>query len=94
MKIMTVFKTLKEPTAKVRQVFKTPQPDEKKLKQQWRVWEYKKEKKTNYENHYIYRLTTYSQRVLIERQRSDESDQNPYRWKFYKKVKKIEKTLA
>ena len=104
MKIKTVFRAPQEPVivskpkiVKVKQVFKTQTIIEKQSRQKWQVWEYKKEKKTNYDNHYIYRLATYSQANLMNKLRLEREgvlDQNPYRWRLYKRIKKIQKTLA
>ena len=107
MKITTVFKAPQEPktqskevvvaqtkVVKVKQVFKNKTPTQKELKQQWRVWECKQEKKTNYDNHYIYRLATYSQANILHKEQLNQIEKNPYRWQLYKRVKKIKKSLA
>lgn len=94
-KTVETVEVAKQPkVVKVKQVFKTQTHTQKELKQQWQVWEYKQEKKTNYDNHYIYRLATYSQANILHKEQLNKVENNPYRWRLYKRVKKIQKTLA
>lgn len=98
MKIKTVYKTPKEQPKKIKPVeqslIEKPQANKRYF---WIVWEYKKPNKTNYDDHYLFRKTTYSAQNLYSKQSrelSGDYDDNPNRWKIYKRVKRIEKPLA
>ena len=99
MKIKTVYQTSKTTEKKGIGVLDQPLLENpgKDKKTHWVVWEYKQEKKSNYDNHMLYRKITYSAQNLYCKQTNELKglmDDQPHRWKIYKRVKKIQKPLA
>jgi hypothetical protein len=99
MKIKTVYQTSNTTNKKAIGPMDQPLIEKpgKDKKTHWVVWEYKQEKKTNYDNHVLYRKITYSAQNLYTKQSKElagHMDDQPHRWKIYKRVKKIQKPLA